>query len=105
MNSLVKVLKLPGKVAYPEALALQQKLVSQKLLNRTSEPDYLILLEHEPCVTLGRRCHSDSDSEIIKSSFPIFKVKNSPLSPLSPPPLIIFSHHVVVKLLFMDQVS
>lgn len=78
MNSLVKVIKLPGKVGYPETLALQQKLVSQKLSNRTSEPDYLILLEHEPCVTLGRRCHSDS--EIIKSSFPIFKVRKAQIT-------------------------
>jgi lipoate-protein ligase B len=68
----LKVLRFNRLVPYPEALILQQHLVSKKLMNRSNEPDYLIVLEHEPCVTLGRRCHSESDS--IKSSYPIFKV-------------------------------
>lgn len=72
MSGLVKVLKFPGKVPYPEALILQQKLVNQKLLNRQNESDFLILLEHEPCITLGRRCHTEA--ETIKSSYPIYKV-------------------------------
>lgn len=66
-----KVFRFNRLISYPEALILQKNLLNQKLLNRTSEPDYLILLEHEPCVTLGRRCHSES----INSSYPIFKVR------------------------------
>lgn len=84
----LKVFKFNRLISYPEALILQQNLVNQKLLNRTSEPDYLILLEHEPCVTLGRRCHSES----IKSSYPIFKVivVDNAL-------FYLFSHHVVER--------
>lgn len=65
-----------GKLDYPCALALQSKLVAQKLLNRSNEPDYLILLEHEACVTLGRRSHAD----IPNTNVPVIKVKTPKLS-------------------------
>jgi lipoyl(octanoyl) transferase len=54
------LLDLPGRVPYGEALALQRSLagaVSQRAI-----PDILILLEHEPVVTLGRR--TDEASEL-----------------------------------------
>lgn len=47
------LLELPGLTPYAEALALQRSLagaVSQRAI-----PDTVILLEHEPVVTLGRR--------------------------------------------------
>ncbi len=47
------LLDLPGRIPYGEALALQRSLagaVSQRAI-----PDTVILLEHEPVVTLGRR--------------------------------------------------
>jgi lipoate-protein ligase B len=47
------LLDLPGRVPYGEAFALQRSLagaVSQRAI-----PDTVILLEHEPVVTLGRR--------------------------------------------------
>jgi lipoate-protein ligase B len=47
------LLDLPGRTPYGEALALQRSLagaVSQRAI-----PDTVILLEHEPVVTLGRR--------------------------------------------------
>jgi len=47
------LLDLPGRIPYAEALALQRSLagaVSQRAI-----PDTVILLEHEPVVTLGRR--------------------------------------------------
>ncbi len=47
------LLDLPGLTPYREALALQQSLagaVSQRAI-----PDTVVLLEHEPVVTLGRR--------------------------------------------------
>lgn len=80
------------------ALALQSKLVVQKLNNRANEPDYLIMLEHEPCVTLGRRYHS----HILNTQIPIIKVKPlhfyNYLSEL-------FSHHVVGWSHIMAQAS
>jgi lipoyl(octanoyl) transferase len=43
----------PGRIDYREALALQEKLV--KARHEGSIPDTLILLEHYPVLTLGRR--------------------------------------------------
>jgi len=54
------LLDLPGRTPYGEALALQRSLagaVSQRAI-----PDTVILLEHEPVVTLGRR--TDEASEL-----------------------------------------
>ncbi len=42
-----------GTIAYAEAMALQDELVSERLANRI--PDTLLLLEHPPVITLGRR--------------------------------------------------
>jgi lipoate-protein ligase B len=44
---------LPGRVPYGEALALQRALAEE--VKQGARPDTLILLEHEPVVTLGRR--------------------------------------------------
>jgi lipoyl(octanoyl) transferase len=54
------LLDVPGLVPYREALALQRSLagaVSQRAI-----PDTVILLEHEPVVTLGRR--TDETAEL-----------------------------------------
>jgi lipoate-protein ligase B len=54
------LLDLPGRVPYGEAFALQRSLagaVSQRAI-----PDTVILLEHEPVVTLGRR--TDETAEL-----------------------------------------
>lgn len=42
-----------GRVAYADALALQEELVARKLAD-PGEPDHLLLLEHEPVYTIGR---------------------------------------------------
>ena len=42
-----------GRVAFADALALQEKLVAEKRAN-PSLPDELLLLEHEPVYTIGR---------------------------------------------------
>ena len=46
------VIRWLGRVAYAEALALQARLVVSR---RADGPDTLLLLEHPPVVTLGRR--------------------------------------------------
>src|SRR5579864_2662913 len=42
-----------GTITYADAMALQDELVSERLANRV--PDTLLLLEHPPVITLGRR--------------------------------------------------
>ena len=42
-----------GRVAFADALALQEKLVAEKRTN-PALPDELLLLEHEPVYTIGR---------------------------------------------------
>lgn len=42
-----------GRLSYPEALALQEDLVAQKIA-QPDLPDQLLLLEHEPVYTIGR---------------------------------------------------
>jgi len=48
----VEFLRLPGLTPYADALELQRDLVRRRRLDRTG--DALLLLEHEPVVTLGR---------------------------------------------------
>jgi lipoyl(octanoyl) transferase len=42
-----------GRIGYADALALQEELVARKIAD-PSEPDHLLLLEHEPVYTMGR---------------------------------------------------
>lgn len=48
----LRVLDL-GLIGYAEAVALQERLVEERL--RDAAPDTLLLLEHPPVITLGRR--------------------------------------------------
>jgi lipoyl(octanoyl) transferase len=54
------LLDLPGRVPYGEALALQRSLAGA--VSQGAIPDTVLLLEHEPVVTLGRR--TDEASEL-----------------------------------------
>lgn len=97
----LKVLTFPHRISYPKALNLQREIVSKKLADPKT-PDYLILLEHEPSITIGRRMHSSSETININSHIPIFKVASIIYTYLlslillsSPPPR--FSLLVVVK--------
>ena len=47
------LLHLPGLTPYADALALQRSLA--EAVSRGAAPDTVLLLEHEPVVTLGRR--------------------------------------------------
>jgi lipoate-protein ligase B len=42
-----------GQVSYPEALAIQERVATER--ERDLRPDTLLLLEHPPTITLGRR--------------------------------------------------
>jgi lipoyl(octanoyl) transferase len=42
-----------GRIAYADALALQEELVALKIADPAG-PDHLLLLEHEPVYTMGR---------------------------------------------------
>jgi len=47
-----------GRLAYPEALALQDLQVAARRAG--DAPDTLLLLEHPPVVTLGRSAHAEN---------------------------------------------
>jgi lipoyl(octanoyl) transferase len=53
MNGEALSVRWLGRVAFGEALALQEEIVAQKRSNR-SLGDELLLLEHEPVYTIGR---------------------------------------------------
>lgn len=61
MNSSLNIVDW-GQLAYPEALCRQQELVAERLAGGT---DSLILVEHPPTVTLGRR---GGDQDLLLSS-------------------------------------
>jgi lipoate-protein ligase B len=47
-----------GRITYPDAIALQQKLVQDRFEEKTG--DVLLLLEHPPTITLGRFAKSEN---------------------------------------------
>ena len=53
MSAPAYVLSLPGLTAYRDAVALQQSLAGA--VSQGAVPDTVVLLEHEPVITLGRR--------------------------------------------------
>lgn len=55
----LQVLK-PGRLPYDQGLALQEKLIGERIDERI--PDTLVLLEHPPVITLGR---SGSEADIV----------------------------------------
>ncbi len=59
-----------GRMEYGETWALQKALAARRAADRI--PDGLILVEHEPVVTLGRR---GSDADVLDRSLPVFRVE------------------------------
>lgn len=51
----IEVIRLPGRVAYPDGLRLQHE--RQKAVEDGRKGDALFLLEHAPVMTLGRKAH------------------------------------------------
>ncbi|HJU05359.1 MAG TPA: lipoyl(octanoyl) transferase LipB [Nitrospiraceae bacterium] len=68
-------LRLYGQMPYATAWTLQRTLVQDRIEERI--PDTLILLEHEPVFTIGRRGHSDhcDESVLLASGYPVFHVE------------------------------
>ena len=62
MSTGAYLLDLPGLVPYPEAVALQHSLAGG--VSQGSIPDTVILLEHEPVITLGRRTDEAAELHI-----------------------------------------
>ena len=62
MGTLLEVRRL-GRVAYVEAHALQEALVAERVAD-LDVPDRLLLLQHEPIVTVGRSPRSEKRAEL-----------------------------------------
>lgn len=62
-----------GRVAFAEALAMQEKLVAEKRANH-SLGDELLLLEHEPVYTIGRTPDQTSLRGVAHLPHPLFPI-------------------------------
>jgi lipoyl(octanoyl) transferase len=62
-----------GRVAFSDALALQEKLVAEKRVNH-SLGDELLLLEHEPVYTIGRTPDQSSLRGVAHLPHPLFPI-------------------------------
>jgi lipoyl(octanoyl) transferase len=62
-----------GRVAFADALALQENLVARKRLDR-SLGDELLLLEHEPVYTIGRTPDKSSLRGVAHLPHPLFPI-------------------------------
>jgi lipoyl(octanoyl) transferase len=62
-----------GRVAFADALALQEKLVAEKRVNN-SLGDELLLLEHEPVYTIGRTPDQSSLRGVTHLPHPLFPI-------------------------------
>jgi len=59
-----------GRLEYGKAWAIQKALVPRRAADRI--PDGLILVEHDPVVTLGRR---GTDADVLDRSLPVYRVE------------------------------
>jgi lipoyl(octanoyl) transferase len=62
-----------GRVAFADALAMQEKLVSEKRADH-SLGDELLLLEHEPVYTIGRTPDQSSLRDVAHLPHPLFPI-------------------------------
>src|SRR2546423_1161748 len=63
----------PGRMAFPDALALQDKLVAERRTNH-SLGDELLLLEHDPVYTIGRTPDQTSLRGAAHLPYPLFPI-------------------------------
>ena len=73
-----------GRVAFADALALQEKLVAEKRVNH-SLADELLLLEHEPVYTIGRTSDQSSLRGIAHLQHPLFPINRGGRQPITAP--------------------
>lgn len=62
-----------GRIAYADALALQEELVAAKMAD-VSTPDTLLLLEHEPVYTIGRTPDQSSLRDTGRLPYPVVQI-------------------------------
>jgi len=62
-----------GRVAFADALAMQEKLVAEKRADH-SLGDELLLLEHDPVYTIGRTPDQSSLRDVAHLSHPLFPI-------------------------------
>jgi lipoyl(octanoyl) transferase len=72
MSSVLSIRWL-GRVAFADALAMQEKLVAEKRVDH-SLSDELLLLEHEPVYTIGRTPDQSSLRSVAHLPHPLFPI-------------------------------
>jgi len=73
MSDVTLFVRWLGRLAFAEALELQEKLVAQKRVNH-SLGDELLLLEHEPVYTIGRTPNQSSLRDAAHLPHPLFPI-------------------------------
>lgn len=59
MQNTLRICRLPGRIPYGQALDMQRRLARLRIAGEL-EDDVVLLLEHEPVVTLGRGSRDDN---------------------------------------------
>lgn len=70
---MLKILRFNKFVNYCESLKIQEQLVASKLAHRENHSDYLLILQHQPCITLGKRSHTEAEGLRNKSRFTVIE--------------------------------
>lgn len=73
MNGAALSVRWLGRVAFADALALQEKMVAERRTNSASG-DQLLLLEHEPVYTIGRTPNQSSLRGATHLPHPVFPI-------------------------------
>lgn len=72
MNSPLRT-RWSGRISFPSALALQERILQEKRIDSTA-PDELLLLEHDPVYTIGRTPDQSSLRGTKRLPHPVFEI-------------------------------